>query len=115
MMKKAIRIELPDDFCTACEIFGLPPEEVIQEFTRRVSLPVYFSEREDRHRWATLFFLDYIDHLAPKRRQPEDIHEKYMHLLNKRTETAKNSRAREKAGRQVLLEWRKAVKERKKG
>lgn len=109
-MKETIQIELPEDFRTACGIFNFPPEEVIGEFTRRVSLPLYFSDTENKHRWANLFFLDYLDNLAPPQPQPDDIHHKYMDLLNKRVDVATNVKKREKAGREVLQEWHEAVK-----
>lgn len=112
-MKMTIQIEIPDDFRMVCEIFDFSPEEVIREFTKWVSLPRYFSDVEYEHRWANLFFLDYIDLMEHRQAQPNDIHEKYMNILNKRTEAAKSSQKRENACREVLNEWHEAVKRQK--
>lgn len=110
-MKKTIHINLPGDFCQLCDIFGFRPDEVIQEFVRRISLPRYFRDPEDSHRWANLFFLDYLDNLTPRPLRHNDIHDKYSDLLTEKADEAANSRQRDQACRKVLAEWRQAIRE----
>src|SRR5690606_39424949 len=56
-MKINCTFELPEDFQQVCDIFGYQPEQVLQRFMEEVSFPEFFSDPDNDHRWATLFFL----------------------------------------------------------
>ena len=56
-MKLSIDVKLPKDFQHVCDIFGYQPEQVLQRFMEEVSFPEFFSDPDNDHRWATLFFL----------------------------------------------------------
>lgn len=110
MTKKTYQLELSDDFRTACAIFGFAPREVIQEFIDLVSLPVYFSDPGDKHRWANLFFLDYIDQMTMERPQPFVIHERFMERLIWKIKRIRNREKLENACRNVMRDWNQAVR-----
>lgn len=110
-MERTIKIELPDDFRMLCEIFNYDPQSVIQEFIDRISLPEYYYDPHDPHRWATLFFLDYMDHFAAEQEHPGEVHDKFIRKLNKKIKSAKSARKTKEACREVLEEWHKAIKE----
>src|SRR3546814_17115047 len=108
-MKKNIYMDLPKDCCQACDIFGFLPEEVIQEFVRRVSLPRYFRNPRDRHRWANLFFLDYLDNLRPTPVMQSDVHEKYSDMLTEKAAGADSNHTREQVQREVMHKRQRAI------
>lgn len=117
-MKATIEIELPEDFRLHCEIFSFRPEEVIQEFVNRISLPAYFRDPEDNQRWANLFFLRYLDNAAPERITHDDIDRRFVDKLQEQIRITRSKAKREKICREILLEWnqeiQKALKKRSK-
>lgn len=109
-MKATITLELPEDFRLHCEIYRYDPKDVLQEFVNRVSLPCYSAGHHRDCRWATGFFLDYIDHLAPDDDGSDEVHNYYLNKLSKTIRPIQNDKKREKACRKIMRQWAEAVK-----
>src|SRR3546814_11452034 len=76
----------------------------------RVSLPRYFRNPRDRHRWANLFFLDYLDNLRPTPVLQSDVHEKYSDMLTEKAAGAASNHTREQVTREVMHKWQRAIR-----
>ncbi|WP_316821653.1 hypothetical protein [Pedobacter gandavensis] len=112
-MKINITIHPTEDFNILCELFNVDPQTLIQKFVERTSFPFYYSQPDGDERWATLFFLSYIE--KEKRTKIEMAeHEPFMNELAevvfKHLESGhQNSAKAEIAGRKVMKQWHKEI------
>ncbi len=113
-MKYTFELELSEDFHMLCDIFRIKPETIIQKIISRISFPFYYSNLNDKERWATLLLLDYLgtDHEITD--EEFDFHRPYMDqlgdsvmgILRKDRDATKKAEA---AARKVMKQWHKAV------
>lgn len=108
-MKHTIDIEYPEDFRLLCEIFCFRPEDVIQKFADQVSLPRYFGAPEDKHRWANLFFLDYLENVTSQRKILQQIDWKFYDKIQKKIAATKSKKKQEEICREILIAWNKEI------
>lgn len=111
-METKISITLPDDFNTLCTIYQIKPEVIIQTFVNQVSFPCYYSHPTGGDRWATLFFLHFLDESECETNEDlEDYHlESFTEtLLQISYDFPKDDLKSEEAGRRVMSQWLKAV------
>lgn len=113
-MKYTFELELPEDFHMLCDIFKIKPETIIQKIISRISLPFYYSNLNDKERWATLILLDYLDTDYEIEDTEFDFHRPYMDELSDSVmpilggNPDAHSEA-EAAARKVMKQWHKAV------
>lgn len=113
-METTINITLPEDFNILCNIYQIRPETIIQKFIEQVSFPVFYSNTNGEERWATFFFLNYLNLYESDYKVNEVLENHYLKAFTKVTaenldmhphDTAKA----EQAGREVMQLWLKAV------
>ena len=113
-METNMNITLPEDFNTLCSIYQINPENLIQSFVNEVSFPSFYSRPNDTDRWATYFFLHFLDVEETKYDVNEDMED---HYLKRFTDVLKHnfenhfddvSKA-ENDGRDVMRQWHKAA------
>lgn len=105
-----ITINPPEDFKILCDIFQISPEAIIQKFTEQLSLLDYYRNPQGRDRWATLFFLNYLDTQHTMTEAAFASHHYYLDLLlnmlslniDKEDENAAKIEAQ---GRKIISAW----------
>lgn len=112
-MEINLRLELSEDFTMVCDIFGVRAEDLLQKIISDISLPYYYSHLNEKGRWATLLFLDYLDTLDIADSEMI-LHEPYMEKLSKTIAAILNRNADDKqlaeeSARKVVGEWHKVV------
>ena len=113
-MEIIINISLPEDFNTLCCIYQIKPEFFIQTFINQISFPDFYSRPNDKNRWATLFFLQFLDLEESHYEVNEELEEQYLRLFNQTMkchffdDDANNSNSL-KVGRNIMRQWMKAV------
>lgn len=106
-MKVNLTLELPEDFKQVCEIFGYRPEEVLQRFMEEVSFPEFFSDPDNDHRWATLFFLH---NMGAGDGELADQWEQHKPYIDKMAATViNNPKKAEKDCRKIMKRWHKSM------
>lgn len=108
-----VHINPTEDFHILCDLFNVEPQVLLQKFVEKISFPFYYSQPDGNERWATLFFLSYIE--EGKRNTAEMAeHEPFMNELAevvfKHLESGhQNSAKAELAGRKLMKKWHKQV------
>jgi hypothetical protein len=113
-METNIKITLPEDFDTLCSIYQIAPEAIIQSFINQVSYPLFYSRPQDTDRWATFFFLDFLESEGYECVVNEALEDEY---LRKFTDALRpdlfpnvyDASKAEKNGRAIMRQWLKAV------
>lgn len=108
MMNEKEQLQFSPDFKQACEIFGLNPLDVVQQFVDNVSLPTYFSFPLRPDRWANMFMLECVlGHI-----KDETILNRCDKFLGRITDAIQVSKGdKEEICREVMDEWHRAVLE----
>lgn len=113
-MEINIKIKLNEDISALLELYNVNPEVLIQEFTDKISFPVYYSNALSKDRWPTLFFLHYIEtcipHLEAERLFDTPYMDKLVDVIFAGTDKT-DPLSSISAGREVQREWLKAKKE----
>lgn len=112
-METTIQLALPEDFTTLCNLYTINPQDFIQSFVNQVSLPRFYSYPLGSSRWATYFFLDYIENEDNCTLVDRELESKYLtmfneHIINAVKQTGEIS-ASEAAGRNILKLWLRDV------
>lgn len=113
-METTIQLTLSEDFNTLCSIYQIKPEFFIQTFIDQVSLPEYYSRPNDKNRWGTLFFLQFLEVEYSHYRVNRELENKFLTSFNRavkynfdanpaHNETSLNT------GREIMRQWLKAV------
>jgi len=106
-MKINCTFELPEDFQQVCDIFGYQPEQVLQRFMEEVSFPEFFSDPDNDHRWATLFFLHNMDAGNGELADQLEQHQPYIDRMANMV--IKDQKKAEKACRKIMGQWHKHI------
>ena len=112
-MEISLNIELPEDFSTLCDIFGIRPELFVQKMLEEISLPYFYSNPHGNRRLATMLFLDHLE--SAERSDSElDFHIPYMEKLSVEIskillENSGDHEIAEKTARKIMKEWHKAI------
>lgn len=108
-METTIQLDLPEDFDTLCSLYSIKPQQLIQSFINQVSLPRFYSNPIGNGRWATYFFLDYIDNDENNILVDRDLETKYLNLFNRHlidaVKESGNVSSSESEGRKILRLW----------
>ena len=113
-MEANTKIHLPEDFNILCSIYQIKPESIIQSFVNEISFPSFYSRPNDTDRWATYFFLHFLDVEESKYEVNEDMED---HYLKRFTDVLKNNFENhrddvlkaENDGREIMRQWHKAA------
>ena len=112
-MKTSIQLDLPEDFSTLCTIYQIKPETFVQSFINQVSFPCFYSNPTSNDRWATYFFLNFLDAEEEHTEVNRELEEHYLNLFNKNLmqllAQKENGADAEEAGRKVMEQWLKAI------
>jgi hypothetical protein len=113
-METNMNINLPEDFSTLCSIYQIKPEVIIQSFVNQVSFPYFYSRPHATDRWATFFFLHFLDVEDSKYEVNDELEDEYLrkftdalkeHFYPNQFDEAKA----EEVGRAVMRQWMKAA------
>ena len=113
-METNMTFTLPEDFTTLCSIYQIKPDVFIQSFVDLVSFPHFYSRPHAPDRWATFFFLNFLDVEDAKCEVNDDLEDEYLtkftdairqHFYPNQYDEAKA----EEVGRVVMLQWMKAA------
>lgn len=110
-MKINCTFELPEDFQQVCDIFGYQPEQVLQRFMEEVSFPEFFSDPDNDHRWATLFFLYNMNTGDDELNNQLKEHQPYIDQMAKTV--LKDPKKAEVACRKIMKQWHKHILEKR--
>jgi hypothetical protein len=113
-METNMNINLPEDFTILCSIYQIKPETFIQSFVDQVSFPCFYSRPHGTDRWATFFFLYFLDVEESKYEVNGELEDEY---LQKFTDALKqhfypntyDEAKAEEIGRAVMRQWMKAA------
>ena len=113
-MEVQLNLNLPEDFSNLCTIYQIKPENILQALMDQVSFPCFYSQANGKERWATLFFLNYLDQEKAVCNVDEELEDQYLKTF---TDTVKQVSAQhpteelktEQAGRKVMEKWMKAT------
>lgn len=112
-METNIQVSLPEDFSTLCTIYQIRPELLIQQFIDRVSFPGFYSNPNGSNKWATYFFLNFLDREESKYEVDRELESHYLSIFNstllKLVKMGGDNAIPEEAGRKVMRQWLKAV------
>lgn len=113
-MKTQMNINIPEDFSTLCTIYQIKPVTLIQLFADKLSFPCYYSNTTGNDRWATLFFLNFLDLDDSGYEVDEELEEQYLDTLTQTLlrllEVDREDVAmKEEAARKIMRQWCKAV------
>jgi hypothetical protein len=112
-METQIQLSLPEDFSTLCTIYQIKPELLIQQFIDQVSFPGFYSNPNGRSKWATYFFLNFLDREESKYEVDRELESHYLSIFNstllKLVKMGGDNAIPEEAGRKVMRQWLKAV------
>jgi len=113
-MKITIDITLPEDFSTLLSIYQIKPDELIQYLADLISFPAFYSHPIGRNRWATYFFLDFLESEESHYRVDEELEEKYLKTFRRAIgynfdQSPDDIAKSEQAGRNIMNQWLKAV------
>ena len=109
-----MNLNLPEDFIILCSIYQIKPNVIVQTFIDQVSFPGFYSRPDGKDRWATLFFLHFLETEESQYEVNDEMEDEY---LRKFTDALKQHfypntydelRAAEK-GRAVMRQWMKAA------
>jgi len=111
-MEITVNVQLPEDFMSLCTIYNIQPQQFIQSFINKVSFPSYYTGTSKQMKWATLFFLQYVEMAEQDSDTEYDLEDHYLQrFTDTLTENMKNdggAKARA-AVRVVMMDWQKAV------
>lgn len=113
-METTLNLNVPEDFISLCSIYNIQPQKFIQSFVDNVSFPSFYTGKIKEEKWATYFFLHYIESKEYATETEDDLENQYLQrftdALNANMEQYNDDgeNARE-AGRGVIREWQKAV------
>jgi len=111
-MEITVNVQLPEDFMSLCTIYNIQPQQFIQSFINKVSFPSYYTGTSKQMKWATLFFLQYVEMAEQDSDTEYDLEDHYLQrFTDTLTENMKNDggvKARA-AVRVVMMDWQKAV------
>ncbi|MBB5647657.1 hypothetical protein [Pedobacter cryoconitis] len=113
-METPINITLSEDFNTLCSIYQIKPEYFIQTFIDQVSFPSFYSRPSDKDRWATFFFLQFLEIEESHYDVNRELEEHYLSLFRKAIrcnfkDDPEDIPASVEAGRNMMNQWLKAV------
>lgn len=113
-METPINITLSVDFYTLCSIYQIKPEYFIQTFIDQVSFPSFYSRPNDKDRWATFFFLQFLETEESNYDVNRELEEHYLSLFLKAIrcnfkDEPEDMSASVEAGRTMMNQWLKAV------
>lgn len=113
-METTIQLTLPEDFNTLCTIYQIKPEYFIQTFINKISLPAYYSESNDKDKWGTLFFLQFLETEYEHYDVNRELENKFLTSFNRsmRYSFEANTTYNEATGitgREIMRQWLKAV------
>lgn len=113
-METPINITLSEDFYTLCSIYQIKPEYFIQTFIDQVSFPSFYSRPSDKDRWATFFFLQFLETEESHYDVNRELEEHYLSLFRKAIrcnfkDDPEDMPASVEAGRNMMKQWLKAV------
>ncbi len=108
-----MNLNLPEDFTTLCTIYQIKPETMIQSFIDQVSFPGFYYNPTGRNRWATYFFLHFLDTEESKYEVDRELENKYLRIFNHTIlqmfdQKEDESKAKD-AARKVMRQWLKAA------
>ena len=111
-MEITVNVQLPEDFMSLCTIYNIQPQQFIQSVINKVSFPSYYTGTSKQMKWATLFFLQYVEMAEQDSDTEYDLEDHYLQrFTDTLTENMKNdggAKARA-AVRVVMMDWQKAV------
>lgn len=115
-METTIHLNLSEDFNTLCTIYQIKPEYFIQTFINQVSFPEYYSRPTAKDRWATLFFLQFLQVECASYNVNRELEKQHLTLFKdammyKFETEPENNPVLIKTGREVMRQWLKAVQE----
>lgn len=113
-MENQINISLTEDFETLCTIYQIKPEFFIQTFINQVSFPSFYSAPNDKNRWATFFFLQFLETEEPNYNVNRDLEDHYLRLFREAMkcnfkDDPEDAPATIETGRSMMKKWLKAV------
>lgn len=113
-METIIKVTLPEDFMSLCTIYQIKPDFFIQTFINQVSFPVFYSQPHQNDRWATFFFLKFLDVEESAYEVNEDLEDQYLELFTRMVKQnfidhQDDPIEVEKAAREIMNQWLKAV------
>jgi len=112
-METNIQLSLPEDFSMLCTIYQIKPELLIQQFVDQVSFPGFYSNPNGSSKWATYFFLNFLDREESKYEVDRELENHYLSIFNstllKLVKMGGDNAIPESAGRKVMNDWLKAV------
>lgn len=115
-MKNKLNLSLygSEDFDMLCSIFQINPETLLQLFIDRLSFPLFYSHPDGKERWATLFFINFLEYEDASYHVDPELQDKYLTKFNRATAYIPNGKTQDfatkvKAGRAIMMEWQKAV------
>jgi hypothetical protein len=77
-METNMKITLPEDFIILTSIYQIRPEVIVQLFVDQISFPGFYSRPYGKGRWATFFFLHFLDIEESKYEVNEEIEDEYL-------------------------------------
>jgi len=113
-MEITINVQVPEDFMSLCTIYNIQPQQFVQSFINKVSFPSYHTGTSKQMKWATLFFLQYVELKDQDSDTEFDLEDHYLQsftdtLAKNMAENNDNGSKAREAGREVMREWQKAV------
>ena len=112
-METTVQLTLPEDFNTLCTIYQINPATLIQAFINQISFPCFYSNPTGTDRWATYFFLNFLDVEEYTYEADRELEEHYMRIFNHRLlqllDQDEEGTNAENAGRKIMAQWLKAV------
>ena len=112
-METQIQLSLPEDFSMLCTIYQIKPELILQQFIDQVSFPRFYSNPNGSEKWATYFFLNFLDREESKYEVDRELENHYLNIFNstllKLVKMGGDHAIPEEAGRKVMRQWLKAV------
>ncbi|WP_158797516.1 hypothetical protein [Pedobacter sp. L105] len=113
-MKITIDITLPEDFYTLLSIYQIKPDVFVQYLANQISFPVFYSHPTGSNRWATYFFLDFLESEESEYEVNEELEAKYLKVFKRAIgynfdQTTDEFTKSEQAGREIMNQWLKAV------
>ncbi|KEQ28381.1 hypothetical protein N180_01745 [Pedobacter antarcticus 4BY] len=83
-METTVQLALPEDFSTLCTIYQINPATLIQGFINQVFFPCFYSNPTGTDRWATYFFLNFLDVEEDAYEVDRELEEPYLRIFNLR-------------------------------
>lgn len=113
-METTMNLNLPEDFMNLCSIYNIQPQQFIQSFVDNISFPSFYTGAQKDEKWATYFFLHYIESEGYGAATECDLENEYLQCFtdtlaaNLEQYDDGGAKAREE-GRGVIRKWHKAV------